>query len=74
MGLPANEDNYLFLIRDEGSKLQLDNKKILLEQNSIKLYSIRVPCIINSLRIKAFLLVSGEAEARHGKTIGFEVG
>lgn len=25
--LPANEDNYLFLIRDEGTKLQLDNKK-----------------------------------------------
>lgn len=25
--LPANEDNYLFLIRDEGTKLQPDNKK-----------------------------------------------
>lgn len=24
--MPANEDNYLFLIRDEGTKLQLDNK------------------------------------------------
>lgn len=28
-GLPANEDNYLFLIRDEGAKLQLDNKKFV---------------------------------------------
>lgn len=26
-GLPTDEGNYLFLIRDEGTKLQLDNKK-----------------------------------------------
>jgi hypothetical protein len=28
-GLPANEDNYPFLKRDEGTKLQLDNKKFV---------------------------------------------